>query len=115
MAFSDSESQRIVDIAKSATSGVERWHSGWHLKKEIQLTHLISTVTLALSAVWWVSKLEQRIAIAEARVQQQETFVREKQAEQDRNLRELAATIRQDVATLGAKIDRLIEREASRK
>lgn len=109
MAFTDSETGRIAEIANR--SAPERWHNGWHMKKEIQLGHIITTLTLAISAVWWVGKLEQRVAIAEAR----ESVLREKQVEQDRNLRELAATIRQDIGALGAKIDRLIERESARK
>ncbi len=41
---------------------------GWHLKKEIQLGHLITTVTVAISAIVYVNKIEQRVAVVESQV-----------------------------------------------
>lgn len=109
MAFSDSEAQQLAKAAAGATPP-EKWHVGWHLKKEIQLTHVISTVTIALSAVWYIGKLEQRIAIIENQVAAQ----REKDAQQDHSVREAFGLLRNDVAQLAAKVDRLIEREHRR-
>lgn len=107
MAFSDSEAQQLAKAVVDATSPPERWHVGWHLKKEIQLTHVISTVTLALSAVWYMGKIEQRIAI----VERQQSVQSEKDATQDQVVRESLALLRQDLSSLNAKLDRLIERE----
>jgi hypothetical protein len=39
----------------------------WHLKKEVQLTHIISTVTLVAAIFVYVGKIEQRLAILEDR------------------------------------------------
>lgn len=39
----------------------------WHLKKEVQLTHILSTVTILVSVVIYVGKIEQRLAILEDR------------------------------------------------
>jgi hypothetical protein len=41
--------------------------SRWHLKKEVQLTHLISTILILVSVVTYVGKIEQRLAILEDR------------------------------------------------
>lgn len=101
MAFSDSETQQLAKVVAATNPVHERWHAGWHVKKEIQVTHIISTVTLALSAVWYVGKLEQRIAILE-----------QKDATRDQAVREALSLLRQDLSMVNAKIDRLIEREA---
>ncbi len=39
----------------------------WHLKKEVQLTHILSPVTILVSVVIYVGKIEQRLAILEDR------------------------------------------------
>ena len=40
----------------------------WHLKKEIQLGHLITTFAVAISAVLYINKIEQRLKTTEGRV-----------------------------------------------
>lgn len=34
----------------------------WHLEKSVSVGHIITTVTVALSAVWWGAKLEGRVS-----------------------------------------------------
>lgn len=34
----------------------------WHLEKSVSVGHIITTVTVALSAVWWGAKLEVRVS-----------------------------------------------------
>lgn len=41
--------------------------SRWHLKKEVQLTHIISTIMTLIAVVIYVGKIEQRLAILEDR------------------------------------------------
>ena len=67
----------------------------WHLKKEIQLSHLISTAVIAISAVLYISKIEQRLSVVETQVIAQ---------------RESSALLRQQLERMDAKLDRLIER-----
>jgi hypothetical protein len=43
----------------------------WHLKKEIQLGHLITTFTVAISAVIYITKIEQRVAVVETQMSAQ--------------------------------------------
>ena len=67
----------------------------WHLKKEIQLTHVISTLLLAGSVFVYVSKVEQRLTVVETQLlaQRDSTMVQRAQLER-----------------MDAKLDRLIER-----
>lgn len=68
---------------------------GWHLKKEIQLGHLITTITVALSAVIYINKIEQRVAVIESQVIYQ---------------KETADVLRNQLEKINDKLDRLIER-----
>lgn len=77
----------------------------WHFKKEIQLSHLITTVMILLSAIFYTQKLEQRIAVIESQVQAQ----RERDARQDADNKELIAHLRAHLDRMEVKIDRLID------
>ena len=68
----------------------------WHLKKEIQLGHLITTFVVAISAVLYINKIEQRLSVVETQVLAQ---------------RESATLLRQQLERMDAKLDRLIERD----
>ena len=68
---------------------------GWHLKKEIQLGHLITTITVAVSAVIYINKIEQRVAVVESQVIYQ---------------KETADVLRNQLEKINDKLDRLIER-----
>lgn len=80
--------------------------AGWHLKKEIQLGHVITTITLAVSAIVYIQKIEQRIALAEAQIEQLHT----RDAATTTELREAMQHVRIQYDKLDAKLDRLIER-----
>lgn len=67
----------------------------WHLKKEIQLGHLLTTFTVAVSCVIYVNKVEQRVAVVEAQVEAQ---------------REGVTLLRGQLEKINDKLDRLIER-----
>ena len=68
---------------------------GWHLKKEIQLGHLITTITVAVSAVIYINKIEQRVAVVESQVIYQ---------------KETADVLRNQIEKINDKLDRLIEK-----
>lgn len=74
----------------------EQTQERWHLKKEIQLGHLITTFTVAISAVVYISKIEQRVAVVESQMITQ---------------RESSALLRAQLERMDAKLDRLIERD----
>jgi len=68
---------------------------GWHLKKEIQLGHLITTLTVAISAIVYVNKIEQRVAVVESQMLYQ---------------KETSTVLRSQLDRINDKLDRLIER-----
>ena len=69
--------------------------AGWHLKKEIQVTHLISTITLGVAALVYVGEMKKDIEILkEARITQRETI----------------QLLRSQLERMDAKLDRLVER-----
>jgi len=72
--------------------------TGWHLKKEIQLSHLITTITVAISALFYVTKLEQRIAVIEAQM-----------ADQRQVMTDAVTRIQSSLDKLDSKFDRLLE------
>ena len=74
---------------------VERRSERWHLKKEIQLTHVISTIVVIGAVLAYVSKIEQRLTFVETQLL----------AQRDATLLQRAQLERMD-----AKLDRLIER-----
>ena len=68
---------------------------GWHLKKEIQVTHVISTLLLMGAVFAYVSKIDQRLTIVETQLIAQ---------------RDSSTVQRAQLERMDAKLDRLIER-----
>ena len=67
----------------------------WHLKKEIQVTHIVSTLMLMGAVFAYVSKIDQRLTIVETQLMAQ---------------REASIIQRAQLERMDAKLDRLIER-----
>ena len=67
----------------------------WHLKKEIQVTHIVSTLMLVGAVFAYVSKIDQRLTIVETQLMAQ---------------REASIIQRTQLERMDAKLDRLIER-----
>ena len=65
------------------------------MKKEIQLGHLITTFTVAISCVVYINKIEQRVAVMESQILAQ---------------RDSATLLRSQLDKINDKLDRLIER-----
>lgn len=74
---------------------VERRAERWHLKKEIQVTHIVSTLMLVGAVFAYVSKIDQRLTIVETQLIAQ---------------REASVIQRAQLERMDAKLDRLIER-----
>jgi hypothetical protein len=79
---------------------------GWHLKKEIQFGHIITTATVVAASFFYITKIEQRIAL----VEQQIIAQHERDDRQDRATAESLALIRQQLEKMDAKLDRALER-----
>ena len=67
----------------------------WHLKKEIQVTHVVSTLLLVGAVFAYVAKIDQRLTVVETQLIAQ---------------RDAAAVQRVQLERMDAKLDRLIER-----
>lgn len=78
---------------------------GWHLKKEIQLGHLITTLTVAVSVVVYITKVEQRVALLEANMVQQH----DRDERQDKASADSIALLRAQLDKIDSKLDRLLE------
>lgn len=78
----------------------------WHLKKEIQLGHVISTIIFAASGLFYVTKMDQRIAVIESQMVSQ----KDRDMMQDRQHSEALALIREQMKSMDGKLDRLVER-----
>ena len=83
---------------------------GWHLKREIQLGHILSTVVLAASAGLYITKIDQRIAVVEAGMAEAVKYQSQRDAQQDEAATRADALIRDQLKSIDAKLDRLIER-----
>jgi len=79
---------------------------GWHLKKEIQIGHIVTSIIILVSMLGYVWSIEKRITIIETQV----VALHDADGEQRRQTTEAMQLIRQDLQTLSNKIDRLIER-----
>jgi hypothetical protein len=67
----------------------------WHLKKEIQITHVFTTLALVGAVFAYVQKVDQRLTIVETQLVAQ---------------REASVIQRAQLERMDAKLDRLIER-----
>ena len=72
-------------------------NKNWHFKKEVQLGHLITTFTIAISAVVYINKIEERVSIVETQIVSQK---------ENNNL------FRGQLEKINDKLDRLIERSS---
>lgn len=77
----------------------------WHLKKELQLGHIITTCTVLFSVIWYAGKLDQRIALVEQAVSAQ----RERDDRQDKQTVDSTTLMRVQLDKIEAKLDRVIE------
>ena len=87
----------------------ERQDGGWHLKREVQLGHIITTCTVLFSVIWYAGKLEQRIALVEQSQMQVTLAQKERDDRQDRLASDALAMLRQQLDRLEQKLDRVIE------
>ena len=87
----------------------ERQDGGWHLKREVQLGHIITTCTVLFSVIWYANKLEQRIALVEQSQMQVTLAQKERDDRQDKLASDALAMLRQQLDRLEQKLDRVIE------
>lgn len=94
----------------------------WHLKKEIQVTHLIASMTVAASVILYVTKIDNRVALQEAasiELRAAVVEIKKSQSErddrQDKALKESLDTLRGDIKGVEKLLIEGITREAQRR
>lgn len=78
----------------------------WHVKREIQLGHIITTLTIGVSVLLYITKLDQRIALIEQQLQQRI----ERDQRQDTDTANALQLVRHDLRDMSVKLDRIYER-----
>jgi hypothetical protein len=78
------------------------------LKREIQIGHVITTLTVAVAAVMYVGKQDQRIAV----IEQQMLAQRDRDDRQDTAIAEKTIQLGRQLERIEVKLDRVIERGA---
>lgn len=91
-----------------------RDHSRWRLDKQLNVGHLLTTVSLAGALFFWASKVDTRIALLEQSISTRQSVQDKRDALQDDQLLRMADNTLDHVREINDKIDRLIEREVSR-
>ena len=77
----------------------------WHIKREFQLSHIITTVVMGVSVILYLGKMEQRIALIEQAVAQQH----ERDERQDRATGDGLKSIDSRLGKMDDKLDRALE------
>jgi hypothetical protein len=81
--------------------------SHWHLKKEVQVGQLVSIFVFGITALLYITKMDQRIAIIEDKVLMQ----KERDDKQDARYSENIGHMNAQIDKIDSKLDRLIERK----
>jgi hypothetical protein len=87
-----------------------REHERWHIKREFQLGHLITTLAMATSVIVYIGKMEQRIALVEQSVTEQ----RARDDRQDKAITSALDAIERRLGKLDDKMDRVLESKERR-
>ena len=84
---------------------------GWHLDKRFSISHILGTLSLAGSIIYWGMQMDGRIAkleyIASLQTQRDDS--------QDAQRDKMQAELESQLAAINDKLDRLIERQLPRR
>lgn len=84
---------------------MEEPQSAWRINKNINIVDLFTMIALCLTAVLYLSRIEQRVAVVESH----QAVQKERDERQDRALEASLMLVRESVNKLESKIDRLID------
>lgn len=76
----------------------------WHIKREFQIGHLLTTVSMAVSAGLYVTAVEKRVSLLEQVAQQQ----KERDARQDALTAAAFSSVDARLSKIDDKLDRLL-------
>lgn len=86
----------------------------WHLDKRLNVGHLLTTLSIATAVFVWAGKIDTRVSLVEQANNTWLAVQRERDGQQDDQLRRFAAETLEQVHAINAKMDRLVERELNR-
>lgn len=100
---------------EALTKGNDR--RNWHLDKSISVSHLMTTVTLAIGGAWYIMGMQSQIEIGREQVKYTQEQVKQIQiamGEGNVPLRRDIDRIQTDLRSMNDKLDKLILRETRR-
>ena len=93
----------------------------WHLEKSISVGHIITTVTVALGAIWWAAKLETRINILDnnfqglqSRLEVTDRRIETVRIESNAQMLQIKSELQQQLDRIDHKLDRIMSALAER-
>ena len=88
--------------SKHEGTGLMAGDSGWHLRKEVSIGHILTTATVLSGLAVYIANAEARLATLEAH----RSHLEERLNREDQRNAELFADIRQALVRIEAKLDR---------
>ncbi|MBU2708767.1 hypothetical protein KCM76_22430 [Zooshikella marina] len=86
-------------------------HEPWTFKKEINITHIIATLPVVVSAIIFGSSVDKRIDLNATNIQ----HVMTTQAKTDQRYKEFRHEMKNDISGINDKLDRLLERRSEQR
>ena len=108
MSFTPSDIQKLDEAVDIATNKLDRRKTdqGWHLKKEVSLSVIISVIGVAVAGMTAYSDLKKDIALIKSDV----AGLHDTDDETRESLRETVVRFNTTIDKIDAKLDRIIER-----
>lgn len=76
---------------------------GWHLEKSVSLSHIFTTLSIAVAVLLWMNKIDKRV--------DQNALINQYQ---DQHIQALKLDIQHDLTAIKKSVDKLLDRELSR-
>lgn len=96
------------DIETDSYHGPDRrGHAGWHVEKTISLSHIITTVTMIVGGIWYLSGQDQRISANEINIRHVEQTSIERDRVIERTQRDAEKRLSTRLEGMDAKLDKI--------
>lgn len=78
---------------------------GWHIDKGIGAVHIITTISLIITALWYLAGQDRRVAVIELGI----THLQQSRTNDLQRTEKKFDELKTDLRTINSKLDRLIE------
>ena len=78
---------------------------GWHIDKGIGVAHILTTLMLIVTALWYLAGQDKRIAVLESGF----IYIQQSRANDQSRTEKKFDELKTDLRTINSKLDRLIE------